>query len=88
MRKTFPVSAVPIGMLFLVNWVVFKATSVFLLPSGKNEQYYDSIGEMRECVSAFIFMVVAAYFLDLKCRRQATAAGMSCSFTAPLACRE
>lgn len=76
-RIRLPIPAVPIGMLFLVNWVVFKATSVFLLSSGKIEQYYDTIGEMRECVSAFIFMVVAVYFLDLKCPRQATAADRS-----------
>jgi hypothetical protein len=79
-----PIPAGPIGVLFLVNWVVFKATSVFLLPFGKSEQYYDTIGEMRECGSAFIFMVVAAYFLDINCPRQATAGNRS---TPVLPCR-
>ena len=59
-----PIVALPIGLLFIVNWGAFKAMSVLLLPWGKSEQYYDTIGEMRECVSALIFMAVAVYFLS------------------------
>jgi hypothetical protein len=76
-RIRLPVPAAPIGVLFLVNWIVFKGTSIFLLPAGKSEQYYDTIGEMRECLSAFIFMAVAAYFLDLYRTRHATASNQS-----------
>lgn len=63
-KLQLPVPPLPIGILFAINWIVFKGTSVFLLPLDRGEQYYDTIGEMAECVSAFIFLVVAIWFAN------------------------
>ena len=71
-RIRLPVPPVSIGILFLLNWIVFKATLVFLLPSGKTLQYYDTVGEVRECISAFIFMIISIYFMRLENGWQAT----------------
>lgn len=64
-RMRLPIPPLSLGVWFIANWVVFKATSVFLLPIGKGEQYYDTIGEISECGSALVFLVISAYFLDV-----------------------
>lgn len=68
-KMRLPVPPLAVGLFFAVNWIVFKGTSVFLLPVGRGEQYYDTIGEMAECMSAFIFMIVAIWFADLNAAR-------------------
>jgi hypothetical protein len=70
-KMRLPIPPLTLGLLFAVNWVVFKGTSVFLLPVGKDEQYYDTIGEMAECMSALIFMVIAIWFVNLHAVRRA-----------------
>ena len=61
-----PVPPFTIGIFFLISWLIFKVTLSFLLPSGKTIQYYWSIGEIMECNSAFLFMILSIYFYKNK----------------------
>lgn len=61
-KISLPVPPVILGSLFLINWTVCKIMLSFLLPDGRSVQYYYSVGEIREFGSAFIFMILGAYF--------------------------
>lgn len=57
-----PLPPLAIGIFFLINWLIFRITLSFLLPTNESLQYYSTIGEIRECASAFIFAVLSYYF--------------------------
>lgn len=57
-----PVPPVEIGIFFVINWVIFRTGLSFLLPDGKVIKYYETISEISECVSAFIFLLLGFYF--------------------------
>jgi hypothetical protein len=57
-----PVPPVSIGIFFVINWLTFRIGLSFLLPDGKVVKYYETMSEISECVSAFIFMLLAFYF--------------------------
>ena len=61
-KISLPVPPVFLGSLFLINWTVCKIMLSFLLPDGRSDQYYYSVGEIREFGAAFIFMILGAYF--------------------------
>lgn len=54
-----PVPALLLGSFFMINWLTFKFILSTLLPDGKDLQYYDTVGEIAEFVSAVVFFVVA-----------------------------
>jgi hypothetical protein len=54
-----PVPPLLLGGVFLLNWVVFRIILSALLPSGKGAQYYYSVGEIAECISAAVFFISA-----------------------------
>ena len=58
-----PVPPITLGIFFLINWVIFRITLSFLLPPNMSIAYYGGINELRECVSAFLFMMLSIYFL-------------------------
>jgi hypothetical protein len=60
-----PVPPVILGSLFLINWTICKIMLSFLLPDGRSDQYYYSVGEIREFGAAFIFMILGAYFYQI-----------------------
>jgi len=57
-----PIPAFTIGIFFIVNWLTFRLIHTYLLPVGEHRQYYDTIGEIRETGSSFIFLVLIFYF--------------------------
>lgn len=64
-KISLPVPPVFLGSLFLINWTICKIMLSFLLPDGRSDQYYYSIGEIREFGAAFIFMILGAYFYQI-----------------------
>ena len=61
-----PIPPLSIGVTFLLNWLTFRIMLSFILPPNKIFQYYDTIGEICECIAAFIFMILGSYFLKRK----------------------
>lgn len=61
-KVRLPIPPVPIGVFFLINWLVFRIAMSFILPTDKTVQYYYTIGEIMECGTAFIFMTLSIYF--------------------------
>jgi len=59
-----PIPPLTIGIFFLINWVMFRIILSFILPDNESIQYYDTIGEIRECCSAFIFFILSFYFFN------------------------
>jgi len=57
-----PVPPFTLGVFLLINWVIYRTTLSFLLPPNMPNQYYVGIGEIMECVSAFLFMMLSVYF--------------------------
>ncbi|NND33087.1 MAG: hypothetical protein HKN76_10890 [Saprospiraceae bacterium] len=62
-KLKIPVPPVTIGIFFLVNWLTFRILLSYILPTGKDYQYYDTIAELFECGSSYILFIVAIYFL-------------------------
>ncbi len=58
-----PIPPLSIGVFFLVNWLIFRITRSFLLPPDQIPQYYYTLGEIREMLSALLFMILSFYFL-------------------------
>ena len=58
-----PVPPISLGIFFFINWIIFRITLSFLLPPNMSSQYYGGMNELRECVSAFLFMMLSIYFL-------------------------
>ena len=69
-RFQFPVAALPIGLLFIVNWLAYRLTLSFL-HSGQDEHYYAAAMEIQEALSALVFMMLAFWFLKAETRRPA-----------------
>jgi hypothetical protein len=61
-RFNLPVPPLTIGLFFLVNWLFFRIGKSFFLADGRSLQYYDTIGEIQECGSSFIFFLLSVYF--------------------------
>lgn len=59
-----PVPPFSLGILFMINWLIFRVTLSFLLPLNRSLQYYDTSTEICECCSAFLFMILSLYFLQ------------------------
>ena len=59
-KLRLPIPPVPIGIFFLINWLIFRITASYFLPPQIELQ--DSIYEIMECGSAFIFMTLSVYF--------------------------
>jgi hypothetical protein len=57
-----PVPPLQIGIFFLVNWIIYRFSLSFLLPENETPQYYDTIFEMCEGISALIFFALSHYF--------------------------
>jgi len=69
-RFQFPVAALPIGVLFVVNWLVYRLT-MSLLQTGEDPHYYAAAMEIQEALSALVFMMLAFWFLKAETRRPA-----------------
>lgn len=61
-KLKLPVPALAVGVFFLANWMVFKIINGYLLPPGHDVQYYDTVGEISECLSAAVFFAIAFAF--------------------------
>jgi len=57
----FPIVPIEIGFFFLASWIMYYF-SIYMLPS-KDDEILSSLGEIKECNIAFLFMVIAFYFL-------------------------
>lgn len=71
-KISLPVPPIILGSLFIINWTICKVMLTYLLPDGRSDQYYYSVGEIREFGAAFIFMILGVYFYQTtsKGRRQ------------------
>jgi len=63
-KVRLPLPPVPIGIFFLINWLIFRITLSFILPPNKMFEYYDTIYEIMECGSAFVFMTLSIYYYN------------------------
>jgi hypothetical protein len=61
-KISLPVPPLLLGSFFLINWLVFKFIQTTLLPLGRGLQYYDTVGEIAEFLSAVVFFVLALSF--------------------------
>jgi hypothetical protein len=57
-----PVPPISIGIFFIINWLVFKVLLTSLWPLGHDFQYYDTMGEIFECIAAFVILMISHYF--------------------------
>ncbi|MGQ0654504.1 MAG: hypothetical protein ACT4P4_19945 [Betaproteobacteria bacterium] len=69
-RWRFPLAALPIGLLFLVNWLGYRFTFSLLHP-GENMHYYAAAMEIQESLSAMVFMMLGFWFLKEELRKPA-----------------
>lgn len=69
-RFQFPVAALPIGVLFVVNWLAYRLTLSLLQP-GQDDHYYAAAMEIQEALSAMVFMMLAFWFLKAETGRRA-----------------
>ena len=69
-RFKLPVPALVLGICFLVDWVIFRASKSFLLAPGKSPHYYFTMNEMFESCTALIFMVILWEFTNRESRKQ------------------
>lgn len=72
-RWRIPVASLPIGLLFAVNWLAYRAAFA-ALPPGEIDAYYATAGEMAECLSALVFLSLGWWFLREQTPRRSTAA--------------
>lgn len=59
-----PVPPLAIGIFFFINWCIFRISLSYLLTPVEGDLEAYQIGEVREGCSAFIFMILALYFLN------------------------
>ncbi|MBL7971861.1 MAG: hypothetical protein JNL03_10105 [Prolixibacteraceae bacterium] len=57
-----PIPPISIGIFFLINWITFRILFVYVLSPQHGIQYLDTDSEIFECLGAFIFFVISAYF--------------------------
>ena len=57
-----PIPPISIGIFFFINWFVFWILHTFIISSTDGKQYMDTAGEIFECLSAFILLVISIYF--------------------------
>jgi hypothetical protein len=60
-----PVPPLSIGLLFVLNWLIFRMTLSFFLPGRQSLLYYSSAVEISEFGSSFLFMMLSHYFLKV-----------------------
>jgi len=65
-----PVPPFVLGIIFLINWLLSRLILSYLLPDGRSLQYYYTAGEISEFGSAFIFMILGAYFLQTAIKKR------------------
>lgn len=58
-----PVPPLSIGLLFVLNWLIFRITLSFFLPGGQSLSYYSSAVEISEFGSSFLFLMLSHFFL-------------------------
>ncbi len=61
-KLKLPVPPISIGIFFLFNWLIYWILHAFLIPGGNCFQYYDTAGEIFECLGAFILLLISLYF--------------------------
>lgn len=63
MRFKLPVPPLSLGLFFMVNWITFKIIILYyIIPADYPIPYINTIGEVFESGSAFIFLFISYYF--------------------------
>lgn len=62
-KINLPVPPISIGIFFLINWLLFRIISSYLLSDFRSPQYENTIYEISECGSSFLFFLLSFYFL-------------------------
>ena len=60
-----PIPPISLGLFFLVSWLVFIIV-LYFLPAGKNNNYYESAGEIFEFLTAYVFFLIGIYFFKMR----------------------
>lgn len=60
-----PIPPISLGVFFFVSWLAYKIV-LYYLPIGKNENYYESTGEIFEFLTAYIFLLIGIYFFKMR----------------------
>lgn len=65
-KMRLPIPPVPIGIFFLINWLIFRISLSYIVPPDKDIHYVYSIVEIMECCTSFIFLTLSIYFFNNK----------------------
>jgi hypothetical protein len=57
-----PVPPITIGILFLINWLVFRVLLSIILPEGFPQPFYNSSVEIFECMESTIILAISLFF--------------------------
>jgi len=60
-----PIAPISLGVFFFVSWLAFKIV-LYFLPAGKNNNYYESAGEIFEFLTAYVFFLIGIYFFKMR----------------------
>jgi len=52
-------------VFFFVSWLAFKIV-LYSLPAGKNNNYYESAGEIFEFLTSYVFFIIGIYFFKMR----------------------
>jgi hypothetical protein len=62
MKIRLPIPPISIGIFFFLNWITYRVLHNSILPADSPKQYVDAAGEIFECISAFILLLISLYF--------------------------
>jgi hypothetical protein len=57
-----PVPPITIGILFLINWILFRVLVSFVLPEGFTLPFYSTSLEIFECMESLIVLFISLFF--------------------------
>jgi hypothetical protein len=60
-----PIAPISLGVFFFVSWLSFKIV-LYFLPTEKNNNYYESAGEIFEFLTAYVFFLIGIYFFKMR----------------------
>jgi hypothetical protein len=63
-KVKIPIPPISIGIFFIINWLIFRILLSFVLPKWQEAQYYDTVGEIFECLGIFIILIISIYFFN------------------------
>lgn len=63
-KLNLPIPPISLGIFFLISWMTYKLLLLFILPAGMGTEYYETLTEIFECLSAFVILMISFFFLN------------------------